>query len=215
VRKQAILLGVSLVVPLLVLFTGFKYISGLCGIGGYMLFILYTLLNRNSSKNDQKINIEEGIEEMITEPVWKGILYLTIGGAIIYIFSEPFINSVVKIGLHIQINPIALAFFFAPIASEAPEIFESISLSRKGKTQNINISFSNLICGTISKTTLLMGILCLYGVNKQYEWVSPAYTVSLSLIIICAGVASIFGFEEEHTYYKGIFLIFLFIFFWK
>lgn len=90
--------------------------------------------------------------------VWKGIGFLAIGGTLIYAFSEPFIQSVVSIGKWMSINTIALAFFFAPIASEAPEILESISLSRKGKTQNINIAFSNLVGGTISKTTLLLGV---------------------------------------------------------
>ena len=51
-----------------------------------------------------------------------------------------------------------LAFFLAPIASEAPEILESVTLSMRGKTQNINIALSNLIGGTISKTTLLLGV---------------------------------------------------------
>jgi Ca2+/Na+ antiporter len=39
-----------------------------------------------------------------------------------------------------------------------PEILESISLSRKGKIQNINIAVSNLMGGTITKTTLLCGV---------------------------------------------------------
>ena len=85
-------------------------------------------------------------------------MYLVLGGAMIYLFSDPFIQSVVVIGESLNITPLTLAFFFAPIASEAPEILESISLSRQGKTQNINIAFSNLVGGTISKTTLLTGV---------------------------------------------------------
>lgn len=73
-------------------------------------------------------------------------------------FSSPFIDSVVNAASYLQVNPILLAFFLAPIASEAPEILESISLSRKGNSQNINIAYSNLIGGTITKTSLLCGV---------------------------------------------------------
>jgi Ca2+/Na+ antiporter len=64
------------------------------------------------------------------------------------------------------VNAILLAFFLAPIASEMPEILESISLSRKGNTQNINIAYSNLIGGTITKTTLLLGV-CLHLISNH------------------------------------------------
>jgi Ca2+/Na+ antiporter len=59
---------------------------------------------------------------------------------------------------HSQVSPTLLAFFLAPIASEAPEILESISLSRKGHPQSINVAFSNLVGGTLSKTTLLCAV---------------------------------------------------------
>lgn len=99
---------------------------------------------------------EDGDEQ--EHPTWKGFLYLAIGGFLIYFCSAPFIELVVQVGHALHIHTIVLAFFLAPIASEAPEILESISLSRKGKAQNINIAFSNLVGGTISKTTLFVGV---------------------------------------------------------
>jgi Ca2+/Na+ antiporter len=65
------------------------------------------------------------------------------------------------------VNAILLAFFLAPIASEMPEILESISLSRKGNTQNINIAYSNLVGGTITKTTLLLGVCPHFIISNQ------------------------------------------------
>lgn len=81
-----------------------------------------------------------------------------VGGALIVLFSEYFISSVVRIATLLNVSPTLLAFFLAPIASEAPEILESVSLSRKGNAQSINVAFSNLIGGTITKTTLLCGV---------------------------------------------------------
>lgn len=167
-----------------------------------------TVISIPSEKDVESGNDEKEVEH----PLWHGIAYLTVGGALIYMFSEPFINAVVQAGHLMEINPIVLAFFFAPIASEAPEILESISLSRKGKIQNINIAFSNLVGGTISKTTLLCGILCLYGYWRGFEWVSPAYTVSMLMVLVCTGAAASFGFVAEHPRWRGQVLMGLFFF---
>lgn len=206
VRRQAQVLGLTLVVPVLVIIFGFQFFIGIIGIAAYGAFILYTLLYRSSK--DENHEEEEEEEEQST---WKGVAYLIAGGMIIYLFSEPFITTVVRIGTTVQLNPIFLAFFFAPIASEAPEILESISLSRKGKLQNINIAFSNLIGGTISKTTLLMGVLCLYGISKSFPWNSPSYTISFILLIACAASSAYFSLsEKEHKIEKGYYLLALF-----
>ena len=69
-------------------------------------------------------------------------------------------------------------------ASEAPEILESISLSRKGNSQNINIAFSNLVGGTITKTTLLCGVR-IPSLTFPLPFISPSlifFYLSLFLI---------------------------------
>lgn len=101
---------------------------------------------------------EASDDEDEEESVLKGALFLLSGGILIVLFSSPFITSVVEVATLWKVSPTLLAFFLAPIASEAPEILESISLSRKGNLQNINIAFSNLVGGTITKTTLLSGV---------------------------------------------------------
>jgi len=142
----------------------------------------------------------------------KGVLYLIAGGLLILSFSGVFIASVVDLAEIMGVSPTLLAFFLAPIASEAPEILESIQLSRKGKIQNINIAFSNLVGGTITKTTLLMGIFSLYGVWKEFPWVSPNYSISIWLLIICAGVAAVIGgLPAKQTQTHGIILFVLFV----
>lgn len=127
-------------------------------------------------------------------PVWKGVAYLVAGGVGIILASEPFINDVVDIAAALHVNPVLLAFFLAPIASEAPEILESISLSRKGKLLSINIAFSNMVGGTVTKTTLLTSIFCFYGVHRSFPWEHPAYTVSLAMLAVCAASTSAMGY---------------------
>eukprot|EP00003_Mantamonas_plastica_P004842 TRINITY_DN1389_c0_g1_i13.p3 TRINITY_DN1389_c0_g1~~TRINITY_DN1389_c0_g1_i13.p3 ORF type:complete len:151 (-),score=38.69 TRINITY_DN1389_c0_g1_i13:397-849(-) len=99
---------------------------------------------------------------------------------------------------YLGLSPVLLAFFLAPIASEMPEVLESISLSRKGKTQSINIAFSNLVGGTVTKTTLLTGIFAIYGVQKQYTWDVPSFPISIGLLAMCALIVGLMGWYYDH-----------------
>jgi len=214
VKKQCSLLGLSLVITSLIAATGFSTVAGVLGILYYMWFIFYSLQNKDPAPEDLKedkdleaVNIEVVQEDV---SVRRGILYLIAGGFLIFVCSSPFIYAVVEIASIWQVNPILLAFFLAPIASEAPEILESISLSRKGNSQSINIAYSNLVGGTITKTSLLCGIFCLFGVSKNFTWESPSYTLSLTLLIICAAASAAIGLLHSQTKWHGLLLFFLF-----
>lgn len=212
VKRQCLLLGVSLINTVAIALTGFNFMLGIVGVLYYLFFIAYSLTNKLPDLTDKDDLEAANEEEEEHAPVYKGVLYLVAGGALIFTFSRPFIFSVVSAASTLRVNPILLAFFLAPIASEMPEILESVSLSRKGNTQNINIAFSNLIGGTITKTTLLCGIFCFYGVSKGFEWESPAYTVSLFLLILCAGAAAAIGYlVNKQTTTHGYILFGLFI----
>jgi len=217
VKRQCMLLGVSLFVTVAIAVTGFSMALGVLAVLFYAGFITYSLSNKLPDIPEKEHDLEGGMdgadhEEEEDVPVYKGILYLVAGGLLISIFSRPFIFTVVQAASALKVNPILLAFFLAPIASEMPEILESVSLARKGNSQNINIAFSNLIGGTITKTTLLCGIFCFYGVSKGFEWESPSYTVSLFLLAMCAGAAAGIGyFASRQTSKHGIMLFVLFV----
>jgi cation:H+ antiporter len=213
VKRQCMLLGLSLCVTTSVAVMGFSVMIGVVGVLYYIAFIIYSLGNKLPEVDTKEHDLEAGIEEEEEEdvPIYKGILYLAIGGILIFGFSRPFIMCVGKAASALNVNPILLAFFLAPIASEMPEILESVSLARKGNTQNINIAMSNLVGGTMSKTTLLCGIFCFFGVSQEFEW-ETSYTISLGLLILCAGSAAFIGAAFQYqTKYHGLFLFALFV----
>ncbi|KAK5580184.1 hypothetical protein RB653_000197 [Dictyostelium firmibasis] len=234
VRKQCLILLLSLLIPLFLSLVGYNVFFGIFGIVYYLIFIGYSLFHKlpeDEKKEDRDIEMGGGVDitkngattdsddekddedDEHDEPLYKGVFYLFLGGLLICYFSKPFIDSIVSLASSWDINPILLAFFLAPIASEMPEILESISLSRKGNSQSINIAFSNLIGGTITKTTLLMGIFCFFGVVKGFEWESPTYSLCLLLLTICAAAASGIGYfvnkiKQQHGFILfGIFLL--------
>jgi len=217
VKKQCGILGISTLITISIAFYGFNMASAIVGVTFYMWFLFYSLktkdLNEESIKEDEEMGLEKDSLHEEHKPIRNGVIYLFVGGILIILFSSPFIYSVVEIASEWKVNPILLAFFLTPVASEAPEILESISLSRKGNLQSINIAYSNLVGGTITKTTLLCGLLCIFGVYKEFKWEAPSYTLSLSLLILCAFCASLIGYFFRHlSKWHGLFLLLLFVF---
>jgi cation:H+ antiporter len=212
VKKQCVILASSLVVTTSIAVTGFTVVCGLAGVAFYMWFIFSSLQDQPEESKEHDEEAGDDVEEMEEElPTSKGVMFLVVGGGLIVIFSSPFINSVVEAAAIMHVNPILLAFFLAPIASEAPEILESISLSRKGNAQSINIAYSNLIGGTITKTTLLCGIFCFFGVWKGFIW-EQSYSLSLVLLSVCAACAAGIGtMFHQQTKWHGLALLLLFV----
>ena len=124
------------------------------------------------------------------------------------------VTAVVEASVLLKVSPTLLAFFLAPIASEMPEILEAISLSRRGHVQAINVAYSNLAGGTITKTTLLVGIFSLFGVYKDFVWEVPNYSFSLVLLASCALCAALVGFVPESLkswHGLGLFAVFIIV----
>jgi Ca2+/Na+ antiporter len=196
VKRQCLMLVVSTLIPVLLCFFGFSIVFTLLGSGAYLAFLVAEITKTKEIHDHSKVDIETAEESSSghDQPLWKGISYLVCGAVLIFIFSEPFIEAVVDLARLAKVNSILLAFFLAPIASEMPEILESISLSRKGHKQSINVAVSNLMGGTITKTTLLTGIFSYYGDRMGFAWSSPNYELSLILLAACAGIAGGVGY---------------------
>lgn len=156
-QNQCLWLLSSCTLPFLSAFTGFHGFFAVAGVLVYLAFLVTQLLkakqpplHHEKQHHDEEVGEaaraeEDSSSEEELRPTSTGALYLLLGGILILAFAEPFISSVSELAASFEVNPILLAFFLAPVASEMPEILESISLSRKGKEQTINVAFSNLV----------------------------------------------------------------------
>jgi len=217
VKKQALVLAATSFFPLITALFGYNWFTAVTAILAYCAFLVHTLLPSKKAtptphhlqsdlevgvtdekshrhRDDDDSDDDSDDESEDEQPLWKGIGYLAVGGILIFSFSEPFINAISGLAVSMDINPTLLAFFLAPIASEMPEILESISLSIKGNMTNINIAFSNLIGGTITKTTLLMGIFSIYGITMPLKFEKPNFSISLLLMLLCSCSAGFIGY---------------------
>jgi len=237
VKSQALILAATSIFPLYIALFGYSMMIAVLGILAYVAFLIWTIVqSKKPSQNaahagasssekdvekgsgtisghhpgdsDDEADNEDDEEE---QPLWKGIGYLCVGGTFIFLFSEPFINAVSSLASSMDVNPTLLAFFLAPIASEMPEILESVSLSMKGNSTNLNIAVSNLIGGTITKTTLLMGIFCIFGLSMNLNFETPNFSISLLLMLLCscaAGLITSFVMRPNKTHAYILFGLF-------
>lgn len=228
VKKQCHVLAASTMFPLFLAYITYSMGVGVLGFLFYTCFLAYSLYGSGGSGMEEITkktdDIETGQEEIellededddddehANTSVAKGVGYLLVGGGLIFVCSSPFISAVVEASVMLKVSPSLLAFFLAPVASEMPEILEAISLSRKGRVQTINVAYSNLIGGTITKTTLLVGLFSFFGVWKNFVW-EANYSFSLCLIAFCAMYASLIGFlPEKLKSWHGLSLWALFI----
>ena len=179
-------------------------------LGGSLTAAAASIVDEEGSSED-----EDGDEDDDEEPddvaVFKAFGMLFVGGLLIFLFSSPFITSVVTIAEQLNMSPTMLAFLLAPVASEAPEILESITLARKGTVGAVNVAYSNLIGGTVTKTTLLTGLFGLYGAAYGVPW-DTDYTVGLVMLAASAAAASALGvFVRRLTALHGQLLVLLFV----
>jgi len=113
VKKQCLWLLISVIIPILLSIFGFNIILTIIGCGAYMAFLLFEIFTTKETQDHSKdVETAEDSSSGVEQPLWKGIAYLVLGGGLIIIFSEPFIEAVVDISELAHVNPILLAFFF-------------------------------------------------------------------------------------------------------
>jgi Ca2+/Na+ antiporter len=218
VWRQCVILSCSVIFPVLMAIFRFQLGLAITGVIYYLSFLFYEMLKDKISflKVPPEESFGEGSgsddEELDDKKLFYGFVYLLTGAGIIVFFADDFINGVVEIASLLKINSQLLSFFIAPIASEMPEILGAIALARKGREGAINVGYSNLVGGTISKTTLILGILSFYGSIGDLEWLFPSFTVSCILISVAVFFTGMIGslFRKQRWWF-GLVLIIVFI----
>jgi Ca2+/Na+ antiporter len=113
-----------------------------------------------------------------------------IGTLILFLYADDFIQFTAKAAQRNELNSTLLAFFLAPIAIDLPDIILSWP-SNAGKRDSVTLAISNFVSSAVSKTSLVLGLICLYGYWHELQW-QNLYALDLFIIAACslaAGVA--------------------------
>jgi cation:H+ antiporter len=88
----------------------------------------------------------------------RAILALVLGGIIIVVCAEKFVESMVHLSEWIGISPVAIAIIVSPIASEMPEkVTAYLTVMRSGKLAEISVC--NFIGSKVNHNSLLLAVM--------------------------------------------------------
>jgi len=113
----------------------------------------------------------------------KSIDFLVTGGVVIFVFSGPFVDSMLEVARALGVSPMTVAIILGPLASEMPEkITAYITVIRDGRLAEISVC--NFIGSKVNHNSLLLGTMPIVAVLQGQSGV--AGIVSLPFIIMTA-----------------------------
>jgi cation:H+ antiporter len=103
-------------------------------------------------------------------------LFVVAAGAIL-VASEPFSESLIEAGKHLEVNEVLLIKWLAPLASEAPEFVVVILLTLRGRSE---MGMGAFISSKVNQWTLLVGgVPIAYAISKYVN--GSGFTMCLPL----------------------------------
>lgn len=111
------------------------------------------------------------------------------GTGFVLVFSDPMVDVLSRFGEITTIPAFFVAFIFAPLASNAPEILASINYASKKTKKSISISLSNLQGVACMNITFALAIFyMLFMLDNQLEWEFTAESTSLLFVQLIMAV---------------------------
>lgn len=122
-----------------------------------------------------------------SDGILRSVVMLIIGGLIILLVAERFVDSMLHIARAVGISPAAIAIVISPIASEMPEkITAYLTVMRSGKLAEISIC--NFIGSKVNHNSLLLAVLpfisTLHHTGNVPGIIGPPFIVMTALTIV-------------------------------
>ena len=90
----------------------------------------------------------------------------------VLVFSDPMVDVFSDLGNRLEIPGFYIAFFLAPLASNASELIAAVNYGRKKTSRSISISLSSLIGAATMNNTfglgIFMGLIAFQGLKWEY-----------------------------------------------
>jgi cation:H+ antiporter len=120
------------------------------------------LLSKLPSAEAEEVELLRGVPKWVMETKSRlfqrnfAIGAFLIGGAVLLVAAEPFVDGMKEIGEFVHIPPYLLLQWVAPLLSEFPEFFTVIYWSRQARVQQ---AFMNIVAAKINQWTLLIAMI--------------------------------------------------------
>jgi len=134
---------------------------------------------------------EEDLEHVPKRRLYTALVQIIIGGAAIFIVSEPFVDSMIGIAKAMGVSPVVIAIVLGPIASEMPEKMTAyITVLRNGALAQLSIC--NFIGSKVNHNSLLLAIIPFVGWAKEHGSIhglmSPMFLIMTFMTVLVSGM---------------------------
>lgn len=114
---------------------------------------------------------------------------LIAGGVIVYVCSEPFVDSMIHVATLLGVSPVAIAIVLGPIASEMPEKLTAyIVVLRDGSKAELSVC--NFIGSKVNHNSLLLAVMPFVAHVKGHDIVRGLMSINFLVMTILTVVVS-------------------------
>lgn len=147
------------------------------------------------------------VEEQQHQIKMRAFKLMSLGTALILVFSDPMVDTMSNMGARIGVPPFYVAFVFAPLASNASEVIASLSYAGKKTKKTISISLSALLGAACMNNTFCLFIFMALIYFKRLAWKFSAETTAILIVEAIMGVVAL---QETQRTYLALLVIALF-----
>lgn len=197
-------IGVSVLLTLLV-FNFFNGASATIGrVDGVILLLLFAFFMWFSFRRDRKdAPVEESAQEDAT-PLWKAILKVIGGLALLITSCDFFVDNAVLIAKSFGVNDAFISLTLIACGTSLPELAASLAAAVKKNTQ---LALGNIVGSNIFNITLILGLS-----SQVMPLTSSGITIIDYLVMIGASVLPlIFGFKGKIGRLGGAVMVICFV----
>ena len=197
-------IGVSVLLTLLV-FNFFNGASATIGrVDGVILLLLFAFFMWFSFRRDRKdAPVEESAQEDAT-PLWKAILKVVGGLALLITSCDFFVDNAVLIAKSFGVNDAFISLTLIACGTSLPELAASLAAAVKKNTQ---LALGNIVGSNIFNITLILGLS-----SQVMPLTSSGITIVDYLVMIGASILPlIFGFRGKIGRLGGAVMVICFV----
>ena len=197
-------IGVSVLLTLLV-FNFFNGASATIGrVDGVILLLLFAFFMWFSFRRDRKdAPVEESAQEDAT-PLWKAIMKVVGGLALLITSCDFFVDNAVLIAKSFGVNDAFISLTLIACGTSLPELAASLAAAVKKNTQ---LALGNIVGSNIFNITLILGLS-----SQVMPLTSSGITIIDYLVMIGASVLPlIFGFKGKIGRLGGAVMVICFV----
>lgn len=197
-------IGVSVLLTLLV-FNFFNGASATIGrVDGVILLLLFAFFMWFSFRRDRKdAPVEESAQEDAT-PLWKAILKVVGGLALLITSCDFFVDNAVLIAKSFGVNDAFISLTLIACGTSLPELAASLAAAVKKNTQ---LALGNIVGSNIFNITLILGLS-----SQVMPLTSSGITIIDYLVMIGASILPlIFGFKGKIGRLGGAVMVICFV----